>query len=342
VRFVVNLINKYDPGKFPEDLKGLERVVQLASNENPYPPPEKVLKVIRREAINVNRYPHPEYEELKERIAEYCGVDKSNVSIGNGAMEILKTVADVLLEPFDRVVVPMPSYSYYTFVSMLRDASVKEVVYDGYKIESLEGEGKLIFMCSPNNPTGNTIDVDVVKEACEKFEFVVLDEAYAEFSGRSYVRLTEEYENLIVLRTFSKFFGLAGLRIGYAIASEDIVEAMEKIRSPFCVSSLSAKAALAALECVDYYERVRKKILRLREVMRKELEKYYFVYPSEANFLLFKHENEKLAEDFLRRGVILRDVTGLRGLKGHHLRVSVGREEEVEFFIQVLRELNED
>ncbi len=344
VRYVISLINKYDAGKFPKDLRkmGIKRAIQLASNENPYPPPEEVLETIRREAIWVNRYPHPEYSELKEKIAEYCGVEEKMVSLGSGVMDILKTIADVLLEPFDKVVVPMPSYSYYTFVSMLRDAGVEEKVFEGYRVEVGDLSGKLIFLCSPNNPTGNTLEEKVVRDACENFEYVVLDEAYAEFAGKSFVHLLEEYENLIILRTFSKYFGLAGLRIGYALSSEYIAEALEKIRSPFAISPIAAKAAECALENREYYERVRRKIVSLREKMRKALERYYFVYPSEANFLLFRHDEKDLVNEFLRRGVILRDVTGLRGLEGFHVRVTVGRESEVEVFLEILRDLNEN
>ena len=344
MRFVINLINKYDAGKFPKDLKemGIDRAIQLASNENPYPPPEEVVEVIKREAVWVNRYPHPEYAELKEKIAEYCGVEREMVSLGSGVMDILKTIADVLLEPLDRVVIPMPSYSYYTFVSMLRDAGVEERIFRGYRVSIDSLSGKLIFLCSPNNPTGNTLDEKVVKAACENFEYVVLDEAYAEFAGKSFMHLLDDYENLIVLRTFSKYFALAGLRVGYALSREHIAEALEKIRSPFAISPIAAKAAEAALDNLEYYERVRRKIISLRERMRRALERYYFVYPSEANFLLFKHENENLVEEFLKKGVILRDVTGLRGLEGFHVRVTVGRESEVEIFLEILREINED
>lgn len=344
MRYVVSLINKYDAGKFPRDLKemGIDRAIQLASNENPYPPPEEVVEAIRREVLWINRYPHPEYKDLKERIAEYCEVDYGMISLGSGVMDILKVIADVLLEPFDKVVVPMPSYSYYTFVSMLRDAGVEEVIFEGYKVSVENLSGKLIFLCSPNNPTGNTVNEEVVRTACENFQYVVLDEAYAEFAGKSFVKLLDDYENLIILRTFSKYFGLAGMRIGYALSNEEIAEAIEKIRSPFAISPLSARAAEVALENLEYYEKIRRKIISLRERMRKELEKYYFVYPSEANFLLFKHNRSNLVDEFLERGIILRDVTGLRGLEGYHVRVTVGREKEVEAFVEVLRELNEN
>ncbi|ADC65815.1 histidinol-phosphate aminotransferase [Ferroglobus placidus DSM 10642] len=344
MRYVVGLINKYDAGKFPKDLKemGIGRVIQLASNENPYPPPEEVIEAVKKEVLWINRYPHPEYRDLKEKIAEYCKVDYGMISIGSGAMDILKVIADVLLEPFDKVVVPMPSYSYYTFVSMLRDAGVEEVIFEGYRVNVESLSGKLVFLCSPNNPTGNTVDEKTVRDACENFEYVVLDEAYAEFAGKSFVKLLDEYENLIILRTFSKYFGLAGMRVGYSLSNESIAEAIEKIRSPFAISPLAAKAAEVALDNLDYYERVRRKIVTLREKMRRELENYYYVYPSEANFLLFKHDRENLVDEFLKRGIILRDVTGLRGLEGNHVRVTVGREGEVEIFLEVLREINED
>ena len=160
-----------------------------------------------------------------------------NVVPAAGASELIKLVVDAVVEPLDRVVIPMPSYSYYALASMLRDASIIFPEFEGYRIQPELPDGKLLFLCSPNNPTGNGIERKVVEEIVESFNgYVVLDEAYVEFSGRSCVDMVEGHDNLIVLRTFSKFFGLAGLRVGYAVTSPEMASALEKIRSPFSIS----------------------------------------------------------------------------------------------------------
>jgi histidinol-phosphate aminotransferase len=344
MRPVVRIINPYDAGLFPEDLvrKGFDRknVIQLASNENPYPLPEEVVEAIKKSVEVASRYPHPGYRELKEGIAEYVGCSVENVVPAAGASELIKLVVDAVVEAFDRVVIPMPSYSYYALASMLRDASIIFPEFEGYAIQPELPDGKLLFLCSPNNPTGNAIERRIVEEILESFNgYVVLDEAYVEFSGKSCVDLVENNPNLIVLRTFSKFFGLAGLRVGYAIASQEMASALEKIRSPFSISQTAYFAAIAALKHIDYFMEIKTRILRGRERLRKELSKFFRIYPSDANFLLCKHSFTELGSRLLERGIIIRDVTGLMGLDGPHVRITVGREDENNRLIEAVEEI---
>jgi|Deesub1362A_J573_1020465.scaffolds.fasta_scaffold00063_87 histidinol-phosphate aminotransferase len=344
MRPVIRIINPYDAGLFPEDLirKGFDRgnVIQLASNENPYPLPEEVIEAIMKSVEVASRYPHPGYRELKERIAGYVGCSVENVVPAAGASELIKLVVDAVVEPFDRVIIPMPSYSYYVLASMLRDASIIFPEFEGYKIQPEVPYGKLIFLCSPNNPTGNMIERKVVEEIVESFNgYVVLDEAYVEFSGKSCVDMVESHDNLIVLRTFSKFFGLAGLRVGYAIASQEMASALEKIRSPFSISQTAYFAAIAVLKCIDYFMELKARILKERERLRKELSKFFQIYPSDANFLLCRHSFTELTAKLLEEGIIVRDVTGLMGLDGPHVRITVGREDENDRLIEAIKEI---
>lgn len=337
MRGVVKFINEYDPGPFPEDFDG--DVIQLASNENPFPPAENVVKAIKENALRINRYPSPYYVKLREMLSEYTGLDVENIAVSSGASDIIRLITDILLDPLDRVFVPMPSYTMYVMYSMLREASLETRVYEGYRIDGCYERGKLAFLCSPNNPTGNEVEAKVVEEFLQSFEYVVVDEAYYEFSGKTCVDLLNHYDNLIILRSFSKFFGLAGMRVGYALAGESIVRAVEKVRNPFAISTLAQIAAIEALKSLDYYMRVAETIRAERERIKRELEKRFYVYESRANFLLVKHDIPDIAGRLMERGILVRDVTGLEGLKGPHFRVTVGRMSENDRFLEVMKEI---
>ncbi|ADB57716.1 histidinol-phosphate transaminase [Archaeoglobus profundus] len=345
VRPVIELINRYDAGKFP---KG-ESYIILSSNENPYPPAEDVLKAIERSIKKVtNRYPDPEYPELKRAIAEYLEVDVNEIFLGNGISDCIYNICNALLDTLDKVTIPMPSYTMYAMYSIVRDASINYRIYPYYKIdiedfiESVRNS-KLVFLCSPNNPTGNAIPIKRIKEIVESVRgYVALDEAYVEFSDASAIKLTDTYENLIVMRTFSKFFGLAGLRIGYGICKDErVVSALEKIRLPFCINYIGAIAGVEAIKCLDYYKKIRDIIVKERERVYRELSKFeeIEVFPSKANFLLVKSENLRLAEKLEKRKILVRDVTGLMGLSGEHVRITIGKPEENNALLNALEEI---
>ncbi len=346
IRDVVRIINPYESGRSAEYLK--KGFIVLCSNENPYPPHPAIIEAVKDELRNMNRYPNPDYSELKEAISDYLDVGVENIAVGNGASEIIYNVCVAVLDVMDSVIIPVPSYTMFAICAMLRDASLNFVEYPYYRIEAEDlirkSKGsKLMFLCSPNNPTGNTID-RLEKILSEFNGLVVLDEAYAEFSGKSAVDLVDEFENLIVIRTFSKFFGLAGLRVGYAVGCEEIVEAIEKIRLPFCINGVAVKAAITALENVDYYAKIRDRIVEERDRLAKGLSKFESleVFPSEANFLLVKVREEiGLTRRLEMEGIAVRDVTGLMGLKGEHVRITVGREDENSALIEALKRILE-
>ncbi len=345
VRHVIDLINKYDAGKFPRE----GYYINLSSNENPYPPAEGVLKAIERSVNMINRYPNPEYPELKSAIAEYLKVDVNEIFLGNGISDCIYNICNALLDTLDKVTIPMPSYTMYVMYSMLREASINYKIYPYYKIDSKDfvanaSDSKLIFLCSPNNPTGNVIPIESIKEVVESVKcYVVLDEAYVEFSDYSAIKLTDSYENLIVMRTFSKFFGLAGLRIGYGVCKDtNVVSALEKVRLPFCINHVAVVAGVEAIRCLDYYEKVRNKIVSEREKLYRELSKFerIEVFPSKANFLLVKVKgNLGLADKLEERKILVRNVTGLMGLAGEHVRITVGKPEENNALLNALKEI---
>lgn len=335
MRGILRIINPYDPGITPEG-----EVINLGSNENPYEPSENVKRAFFNAVTKINRYPDASYSKLKKSISNFLGVEIERISVGCGSSELISRVCDVIVEELDTVVVPMPSYSLYMIYAMLRGASLVTPTFYGYEVKAdifEELKPKLSILCSPNNPTGNKVKRKVVEKIVESSEFVLIDEAYVEFSDEHLLQFALEFDNVIILRTFSKFFGLAGLRIGYAISSKELAEAIEKVRLPFAISSVAVEAAISAIESFDYYANLGKKIVEERERIAKELKKLGLkVYPSYANFLLV--EIDKKAFDFLlSRGIVVRKIENFLGLEGTHLRITVGIKEENDALIEALK-----
>ncbi|MEM4565907.1 MAG: histidinol-phosphate transaminase [Archaeoglobaceae archaeon] len=335
MRGVLRIINPYDPGIIPEG-----QVVNLSSNENPYEPSESVKRAFFDSIAKINRYPDASYSKLKKTISDFLSVEIEKISVGCGSSELISRVCDVVVEELDTVAVPMPSYSLYLIYAMLREANIVTPVFRDYKVEAEifeELKPKLSIICSPNNPTGNKVKRKVVEKIVENSEFVLIDEAYVEFSDEHFLQFALEFDNVVVLRTFSKFFGLAGLRIGYAISSRELTEAIEKIRLPFAISGVAVEAAISAIKSFDYYADLRKRIVEERERMAKELMKLGLkVYPSYANFLLVKID-ERAFDFLLGKGIMVRKIENILGLEGTHLRITVGRKEENDALIEALR-----
>jgi len=323
------------------------KIVQLGSNENPYKPPVKLIKKCAKALEIVNRYPDPKYRKLRKKLAEYLNTNESNITFGCGASEILRNLCDLILDALDKVTIPMPSYTMYLLYSMLRDSSISLPIFPYYRIDpsKIDFDFKLLFLCSPNNPTGNVVPLSKIKKIAKKSSgYVVVDEAYAEFSNQSAVKLVEKFDNLIVVRSFSKYFALAGLRIGYAVAPSEVIEGLEKIRLPFGISVVGYEAALCALEMRDWFERIKKKIISERERVTEELRKIKAlkVFDSQANFVLIRVKEGIPFKEFEKRGIIVRDLSGLHGLKGNHIRVSIGLKCENNKFIQTMKDCFKD
>jgi len=341
MRNVVRLINPYDAGLFPEDFP--YSVINLASNENPYEPSEEVKEAYLKAINKISTYPKADYTRLKKAIADYTGFEIENIAVGCGSSEIISCICNALVEELDRVVIPMPSYTLYSIYAMLRNASISFPVFDRYEVDAevvAREKPKLVFLCSPNNPTGNSLSREVIEKVAESADYVVLDEAYVEFSGDSKIKMVEEFENLIVLRSFSKFFALAGMRVGYAVCSAEIAEAIEKVRLPFSISHPAVETAIAALRSLDYYEKIRRKIVTERERLIERLKKidWLEVYPSEANFVLVKANKDGVAEKLAEKGFIVRDAS-VMGLEGGYIRITVGKAEDNDRLIEALKEI---
>ncbi|MEM4702001.1 MAG: histidinol-phosphate transaminase, partial [Archaeoglobaceae archaeon] len=285
-------------------------------------------------------YPDASYSRLKLAISKYLNVEPDMISVGCGSSELISRVCEVLVEEMDKVVIPMPSYSLYMLYAFLRNASVVTPIFKNYELEVEAFEdlkAKLTIICSPNNPTGNTVGKKVVERIAENSEYVLIDEAYAEFSDESFVDFVTEFDNIIILRSFSKFFGLAGLRIGYAISSRDVAEAIEKIRLPFAISTTGLETAISAIESLDYYQQIKKEIVLERERVSSKLREMGFeVLPSKANFLLVKVDGE-VFDFLLKRGIVVRKIERVLGLEGSYLRITIGKKEENDALLDAIK-----
>ena len=330
--------------------KELEGFVKLNLNENPFGPSPKVVEKLRTLARNVSRYPSPDPQELHQKIADYVGVDPENVVVTAGGDEAIDLLFKVFVNPGDEVVITTPTFDVYEARASLYGGVPKFAPRGaGFEIlskrvaEQISPKTKAVFVCSPNNPTGNATPLSVLKELAELSPLLVVDEAYVEFADGSCTSLLDGFDNVVVLRTFSKAFGLAGLRIGYAVACEQIVELMKKAKLPFNTSFLAQQAALAALDDLSYVKWVVDEVRRGRDFLYRGLRVLSGVrpYQSQANFLLVEVEGSasELCNRLLERGVAVRLLKN-RGLPpDKFFRVTVGLPEENELFLEALEEV---
>jgi len=312
-------------------------IVKLGSNENPYGPSPKVAKALQ--SISPERYPEP--EDLIAGLANYTGYPEEMIIIGAGMDGVMDTLTRLFLEPGDKSFIPTPTFSYYEILTIMAGAMpVLAPRGSDFRVPKTVPAGmKMIFLCSPNNPTGNTISEEDVKEIVESTDSIVfLDEAYVEFADRSLLGLVNKYENLVVGRTMSKAFGLAGMRLGYAIAPEWIADQYQRSAPPFfAITCASVAAGAAALSDLEYMRSSVNKIRRERDRLQKEI----LSHPSQANFLYVEtaEPSHEVAEKFLRRGIIIRDCRSFRGAGEHHVRVTVGTPEENDRFLSAYKEI---
>jgi len=318
-------------------------------NECPYPPSPKVIKAVSNEIQNANRYPDPEMEEeLKRKIANYADVSVENIVVSNGSDNLIYMLMDVFIDKGDVVLILRPSFEVYRVVVTKNGGVVKPLrlkephfaIKLNELMEAAKGT-KMLVIINPNNPTGNLLlTKEEAEELVANYEgIVVVDEAYYEFCGITLSDMVKKYPNIVVLRTFSKAFALAGLRIGYAIAHRDMIKLLKKVREPFPLSRLSIVAAVAALNDLDYVRRVVSLIKSERDRLYAELESMEGIrpYPSMTNFILFKSSVADLATRLAERKIYIRDFSVAIGK--YYYRVSIGKPEENDLFLKSLREV---
>jgi histidinol-phosphate aminotransferase len=347
----------YPPGKPMEELErelGIKNSIKLASNENPLGPSPKAVKAITDALKNLNRYPDGGCFYLKERLAKKIGVKPDNLIIGNGSNEIIELVIRTFLRPGEDVVMGSPSFAVYPLAvpaagGKAIQVSLKNLTHDlDAMADAVTERTKIIFIANPNNPTGTIVTKKQLDKFCERLPsdvVLVLDEAYYEFVTDSEFPSSLDYlkkgANVVILRTFSKIYGLAGLRIGYGIASEALNRYMNKVRQPFNVNSLAQIAAMAALDDEEHLKKSQKNNIDGLDFLFNEVKAMGFeCVPTQANFFLMKvGKGKEIYDALLRQGVIVRPM-GSYGLD-EYIRVTVGLPEENKRFVETLKKIGD-
>ena len=312
-------------------------IIGLSRNENPFGPSPRVVRAIEKNTCRINRYPDASSFELRDYLAGLHGLDPGNYIFGAGSNEVIDIFLQAVLRRGDRVLAFFPSFPQYRLLAEKQGGVMQEVPLEGdFSFDVNEfllhaDNAKVLFLCNPNNPTGSLISRREILKVLEQSAYVVLDEAYAEFLGETFIGLVEEYANLIVLRSFSKAYGLAGMRVGYGVAGRVLVEKMMKVKSPFNVGLLAQKSALAALSDVRYLKKTVDLIVSEREYLSRELRIFFTVYPSDANFLwvdVRPLDAYAFARGLLEQNISVMPFGQLPGYSGSYVRISVGTREQ--------------
>ena len=341
-RKAVEAMEGYVPGEQPRD----RRYVKLNTNENPYPPSPQVLEALR-DAIgeNLKLYPRPMADELRERAARFYRLEPENVLVGNGSDELLAILMRATIDAGDRVAYPVPTYSLYdTLVTIHGGAPVRVPFPSDFSLpdELAEVDARLVIVCNPNAPSGTWIPPQALGPLFRRRDrVVVIDEAYVDFAEGPCLELVREMPNAVVVRTLSKSYSLAGMRIGLLLANPQVVVQLAKVKDSYNVNRLSIVAGAAALRDPRWMEANVRRIRRTREALTRRLVEMGFeVPPSHANFVLARKPGEDLGplyEGLKRRGVLVRyfATAELRDA----LRITVGTDDEIALLLRVLEQL---
>lgn len=315
-----------------------DAMVFLDANENPFNEP-------------YNRYPDPLQRELKQKISALKNIPANHIFLGNGSDEPIDLLIRAFCEPgIDNIVTINPTYGMYQVAADTNDIEVIKVsLTSDFELEPKEllqavnDKTKMIFLCSPNNPSGNSLDKDAMLEIVTNFDgLVIIDEAYIDFApGKSLLSEIGNQNNLVVLQTFSKAWGMAGIRLGMAFASTEIIQVLNKIKYPYNLNILTQQKALELLDNKEQVDEWVKRLIDEREKMAKYLAKFHFVtkiYPSDANFLLVSMKDAKGIYNYLvESGIIVRDRSKVH-LCDNSLRITIGTMEEDNVLIQTLND----
>ena len=353
-RAAVAAMASYRPGKSAaqaEDEHGIADAVKLASNENPYPPVPSIVEAVAAAAGDVNRYGDHRAVELRCALAAWLGVDAERVATGCGSVGLLQQLFLAYVDPGDEVVYPWPSFEAYP-VDVAITAAVEvtvPLVDDAFDLDAVAevvtGRTKLVVLANPNNPTGTAVHVDQIRTLVERVPddvLVVVDEAYREFTtvdlGDPVTDLQPDHPNVVVLRTFSKAYGLAALRTGYAVADPSVVAEVDKVLIPFAVNHLAQVASLAAIDARDEAQVVVDRLTSERDRLVGALRADGWTVPdTQANFvwLPLGSRADAVQPDLERRGIVVRPFPGVG------IRVTVGTPDQNDRFLAALAEVAE-
>lgn len=339
-------LEAYTPGEQPAVLN----LIKLNTNESPFPPSPQVLAAVNaEETANLRLYPDPECTVLREKLAARYGVQKENLFVSNGSDDILNFA--FLAFGGNQAVFPEISYGFYPVFAALHGISWRGIpLRKDFSInpEDYYGTGQFTVIANPNAPTGIALSVSEIEEILRRNpdQVVLIDEAYVDFGAESCVPLTEKYDNLLVVMTFSKSRSLAGARIGFAIGNQELIQDLNKIKystNPYSINRLSLVIGAAAMDSEEYYRDCCQEIVRVREKTKENLKELGFdVLPSQANFLFIRKEGmdgEVLYQNLKERGILVRHFSSAK--IAQYNRVTVGTEAQMDKFIKAVREIAE-
>lgn len=333
-----NIVNMKPYSSARDEFKG-DAEIFLDANENPYPSP-------------YNRYPDPRQWKVKEKLADLKGVNPQQIFLGNGSDEAIDLLIRAFCEPnVDSVLITPPTYGMYAVCADVNAVSIEQLLLTpDFDIDlntfpkTFKPTTKILFLCSPNNPSGNLLSRDKVVEVLNRFPgLVVVDEAYIDFApSKSFTFELSKYPNLVILQTFSKAWGLAGLRLGMCFASEQIIQIINKIKYPYNVNVFTQEQALTALLQVDKKNENVKEIINERNALANSLTKLSIVkkiYPSDANFLLVQVNDAPTTYEYLmQKGIIVRDRSKVTSCD-NCIRITIGTPKENQDLLNALKEL---
>lgn len=344
----IRAIKPYTPGTQPEG----GGWIKLNTNELPYPPSPQVAKAIQSELDRLPLYPNPSSRPLRSAIASRFGLSTDQVIIGNGSDDLLNLLMRAFSGKQAEALQTRPSYSLYPVLAAIANAELRSVAFSETMElpveELLQSAARICFLTSPNAPTGVGFSNESIRKLLTSFDgIVVVDEAYADFAEENAVELLADNPNLVITRTFSKSYGLAGLRVGFALAHADTISILDRIRDSYNVNRLSQAGALAAFEDPEYYKGVISKVIQTRERIRAELHNEgWQVYPSQSNFLFAKPpqkegvsspERSLSAFRYLNEGKILVRHFPSNPLTEDYIRISIGTDNQMNRLMETLQ-----
>ena len=329
----------------------VEKGIKLHANENPYPPSPELKKIIqtRLDNLELNRYPDPDCKILKEAISSHIQIPPGQIVIGNGSDELIQCLMQVFCDEGDTIAFPEPTFGMYAIMGKGMGLNTQTFTLNNkWNFETkliieklIANHTRIIFLSYPNNPTGNCFSKSEIQELIEKFEgIVVLDEAYYDFSGQTFLRQMKKHNNLVILRSLSKI-GLAGLRVGYGIFPSILANEINKVRLPYNSNSISQ---IAAAELLKNFSMVQGQINSIKDERTRLLEKLAKIksinaFPSDANFILFQTSDngEEVFKSLLENNILVRNL-GIHPMLKNCLRVTIGTREENDQFLERLKQ----
>ena len=342
----VKNLQPYVPGEQPKDMK----YIKLNTNESPYPPSPKVLEAISKgNNGTLKLYPDPNVDNLRKTVAKYYNIDKDEVFVGNGSDEVLAFSFMTFFSSEKKVLFPDITYSFYKVYAKLLNLQTEIIPLDeefNIPIEKLCRNIGGVVLANPNAPTSKAISVDDIKKILDfnKDNVVIVDEAYIDFGGTSVVSLIKDYDNLLVVQTLSKSRALAGLRVGFAFGSKELIEGLNRLKNSinsYTIDRIAIEGAIAAFEDETYFKELTSKIIKTREETIEKLRNIGFkVMDSKSNFVFVSHEKvnaEELFKSLRKNGILVRYFNEPR--INNFLRITIGTDEEMKTLIEVLKNI---